>query len=120
MITGHAILLPGCVRPGPGGVRLTARVRASTADCARCGQPASRVHSTYRRHLADTPISGRPVEVVLQVRRFFCDNDGCPARRFAEQVPGLTTPRARRTGLLTATSCCEFSRIRILELPRSR
>jgi len=91
------------VRPGPGGVRLAARVRAGTADCARCGRSASRVHSTYRRHLADAPISGRRVEVVLQVRRFFCDNTGCPARTFAEQVPGLTTPRARRTGLLTAT-----------------
>lgn len=41
-----------------------------------------------------------PVEVVLQVRRFFCDNDGCPAKTFAEQVPGLATPRARRTGVL--------------------
>ena len=91
------------VRRGPGGLRLTARVRASTADCARCGQPAARVHSSYRRHLADAPISGRPVEVVLRVRRFFCDNTSCPAKTFAEQVPGLTTPRARRTGLLKVT-----------------
>ena len=91
------------VRQGPGGVRLAARVRASTADCARCGQPAARVHSSYRRHLSDAPISGRPVAVVLRVRRFFCDNAGCKARTFAEQVPGLTTPRARRTGLLKAT-----------------
>jgi len=88
------------VRHGPGGVRLDARVRASTAECARCGQLARRVHSSYRRHLADAPISGRPVEVVLQVRRFFCNNDGCPATTFAEQVAGLTTPRARRTGAL--------------------
>jgi transposase len=58
------------------------------------------VHSNYRRHLADAPISGRPVAIALQVRRFFCDNAGCRARTFAEQVPGLTTPRARRTGLL--------------------
>jgi len=81
-------------------VRLAARVRATAAECARCGQLAGRVHSTYCRHLADAPISGRPVEVVLRVRRFFCDNDGCPARTFAEQVPGLTTLRARRTGVL--------------------
>ncbi len=40
---------------------------------------------------------------MLRVRRFFCDNTGCPARTFAEQVRGLTTPRARRTGLLTVT-----------------
>jgi hypothetical protein len=58
------------------------------------------VHSRYRRRLADAPIGGRPVEIVLRVRRFFCDNAGCPARTFAEQARGLTTPRARRTGLL--------------------
>jgi transposase len=90
----------GEVRHGPGGVRLAARVRADTAACTRCGQAASRVHSRYRRRLADAPIGGRPVEIVLRVRRFFCDNTGCPARTFAEQVPGLTTPRARRTGPL--------------------
>ena len=71
-----------------------------TAECTRCGQTAARVHSTYRRHLADAPIGGRPVDIALQVRRFFCDNAGCRARTFAEQVPGLTAPRARRTGLL--------------------
>jgi transposase len=58
------------------------------------------VHSRYRRHLADAPLAGRPVEIVLRIRRFFCDNAGCPARTFAEQVAGLTMPRARRTGLL--------------------
>jgi hypothetical protein len=91
------------VRHGPGGVRLAARVRAGSAECTRCGQHARRVHSSYHRHLADAPISGRPVEIVLRVRRFFCDNTGCPAKTFAEQVPGLMTPRARRTGLLKVT-----------------
>jgi transposase len=76
------------------------RVRAVTAECTRCGHTAARVHSNYRRHLADAPIGGRPVDIALQVRRFFCDNAGCRARTFAEQVPGLTAPRARRTGLL--------------------
>jgi hypothetical protein len=88
------------VRHGPGGVLLRSRVRAVTSECTRCGHTAARVHSNYRRHLADTPIGGRPVDIALQVRRFFCDNAGCRARTFAEQVPGLTTPRARRTGLL--------------------
>jgi len=88
------------VRHGPGGVGLQARARASAAGCPRCGQLATRVHSRYRRYLADAPISGRPVAIVLQVRRFVCDNTACRARTFAEQVPGLTTPRARRTGVL--------------------
>lgn len=36
------------------------------------------------------------------VRRFFCDNTACPRKSFAEQVPGLSVPRARRTPLLCA------------------
>jgi transposase len=94
----------GEARHSSGGVRLAARVGADTAGCTRCGQAAARVHSRYRRHLADAPIGGRPVQIVLRVRRFFCDNAGCPARTFAEQVPGLTSPRAWRTGPLRTAS----------------
>ena len=59
-----------------------------------------RVHSRYWRRLADAPIGGRPVELRLRVRRFFCDNRACPARTFAERPNGLSVPRARRTSLL--------------------
>jgi transposase len=59
-----------------------------------------RAHSRYRRTLADAPISGRPVQLRLLVRRFFCDNSQCPARTFVEQPAALTLPRARRTSLL--------------------
>ncbi|SPL98724.1 Mobile element protein [[Actinomadura] parvosata subsp. kistnae] len=38
--------------------------------------------------------------ICLRVRRFFCDNRQCPRKTFAEQVPGLTVPHARRTLLL--------------------
>lgn len=50
--------------------------------------------------LADAPIAGQRVELGLRVRRFFCDNPSCTKRTFAEQVPELTEPHARRTGLL--------------------
>jgi transposase len=36
----------------------------------------------------------------VRIRRFFCDNTACHRRTFAEQVPDLTTPYARRTPLL--------------------
>jgi transposase len=35
----------------------------------------------------------------LRMRRFFCHHPACPARTFAEQIPGLTTPYARRSPL---------------------
>jgi transposase len=50
--------------------------------------------------LADAPVGARAVVIGLRVRRFFCDNTGCARRTFVEQVPGLTSPYARRTGLL--------------------
>jgi transposase len=59
--------------------------------------PSRRVHSRYCRRLDDAPIAGRPVQLRLQVRRFFCDNSGCPSRTFAEQPAELTASRARRT-----------------------
>jgi transposase len=63
---------------------------------------STRVHSRYRRHLADLPVSGHPVEVMLTVRRFFCDHVDCSTCTFVEQVPGLAEPHARRSAGLQA------------------
>ena len=60
------------------------------------------MHSRYRRQLADVPVSGRPVEMWLTVRRFFCDHVDCSAGTFVEQVPGLTERHARRSPGLQA------------------
>jgi hypothetical protein len=60
------------------------------------------VHSRYERRLADAPVGGRRLVVVVLVRRFFCDVGDCPVRTFAEQVDGLTARHARRTPVLRA------------------
>ncbi|TYB63388.1 ISL3 family transposase [Nonomuraea sp. PA05] len=72
-----------------------------TATCPSCGTVSARTHGSYRRRLADLPISGRPVRMDVGVRRFRCDDPGCGAATFAEQIPGLTAPFARRTAGLT-------------------
>ncbi|HEY6312679.1 MAG TPA: ISL3 family transposase [Streptosporangiaceae bacterium] len=77
-----------------------ARARAPEAACPKCGTVSGRVHSRYSRRLADAAIGGRPVAIVLAVRRFFCPAPGCGRRRFAEQVDGLTVRYARKTPLL--------------------
>jgi transposase len=56
-----------------------------------------RVHSRYQRRLGDAAAGGQEVLIHLQVRRFFCGNQGCAKVTFAEQVPGLTTRCGRRT-----------------------
>ncbi|MGW7673794.1 hypothetical protein ACWGJX_43000 [Streptomyces sp. NPDC054775] len=38
--------------------------------------------------LADVAAGGRPVLIMLSVRRLFCDSPGCGPRTFAEQVEG--------------------------------
>ena len=43
------------------------------------------------------PWQGRTVELHLRIRRFRCANIACPRRLFAERLPEVTVPKARRT-----------------------
>jgi len=78
-------------------VRLAMHSVAASASCPVCGQSSERVHSRYRRTLADLPWQGIPVRVGLTARRFFCDHPDCPQRIFTERLPGLADRNARRT-----------------------
>lgn len=69
----------------------------SELACPDCTFLSSRVHSRYRRRLADLPCQGRAVELRLKVRRFFCENTACSRRTFAEPFPDLAPAYARRT-----------------------
>ncbi|MDQ5840789.1 MAG: transposase family protein, partial [Chloroflexota bacterium] len=62
-----------------GVVVIAAHPRARGSRCRRCGRVSTRVHSCYRRHLADLPVAGRPVVVRVAIRRFFCDHVDCSA-----------------------------------------
>jgi transposase len=83
-----------------GRVRIWARTWPVAVACPSCDSRSSRVHSRYRRRLADTAVGGRDTRIVLQVRRLFCDESSCGRRTFAEQVPGLTVRHGRETPLL--------------------
>jgi transposase len=84
-----------------GAVRISARSRSDGATCPDCSTVSAAVHSRYQRRLADLPVGGRPVSILLAVRRFFCQNSDCARRTFAEQFNGLAGRRRRRTaGLL--------------------
>ena len=83
-------------------VVIAASCRARAACCPRCGQESARVHGGYSRVVADGAAGGRPVLIVLQVRRFRCRNPGCPAVTFAEQAGGLSERYRRRSVPLTA------------------
>lgn len=85
------------------GDLVTFRVRAKAGDaaCPGCRRRSSRVHARYQRQLADLPLGGRKVLVIVYVRRFKCASSRCAQATFSEQIPGLTAPFARRTPQLT-------------------
>jgi transposase len=70
------------------------------ATCPGCGQASRRIHSRYRRHVADVPCAGIPVHWTLWARRFFCGNPHCEHTTFAERLPAVVAVWARRTNRL--------------------
>src|SRR3954463_5017857 len=97
--------LPGCsierITPdGPGFLHIAAHGTRPGGRCPDCGGASRAVHSRYRRRPADLPSLGRAVGVELGVRRFYCRKAACARRTFAERLPELLGPRARRTGRL--------------------
>lgn len=70
---------------------------SSTARCPLCSKLANHIHSRYTRTIADLPWGTFIVRLRLRVRKFFCRVSNCPRRIFAEQLPELVAPHARRT-----------------------
>jgi transposase len=65
--------------------------------CPDCGHAATRVHSRYRRTVADRPWNAVRVELRIHSRKFFCDQPSCARGIFTERLPGLVARYARRT-----------------------
>src|SRR5256885_4048468 len=78
-------------------VTITVRAASPTAPCPCCGTISKRIQSRYTRTLRDLPASGRPVHLVLHVRRFFCQESTCVRKIIAEHFPSLTLPRVKFT-----------------------
>jgi transposase len=84
-------------------VTVTVRAVVPTAPCPCCGTISKRIQSRYTRTLRDLPASGRPVSLIVQVRRFFCQESTCVRKIFAERFPSLTLPRVKWTLQLQET-----------------
>lgn len=65
--------------------------------CPICRHISVKRHSSYKRCLADLPWQGVSVKLCLSVRRFFCTNDLCARKIFAERLPKVVADFARRT-----------------------
>lgn len=68
-----------------------------SAVCPLCQQPATHLHSRYRRVVKDLPSAGQQVRLILYVRKFFCETVTCVRKVFAERLPQLVAPWAQMT-----------------------
>ena len=83
------------------GIQICLRASSARSCCPGCGTTSTRVHSRYARQLADLPLSGKPVRLVIRARRFHCDAVLCPRRIFTERFDnGVLLPWSRRTSRL--------------------
>lgn len=78
-------------------ITLTLRTTSPTASCPLCGTASSRIQSRYTRTLRDLPSRGRPIRLIMHVRRFFCKESTCRQKIFVERLPDLCRPHAQRT-----------------------
>lgn len=82
---------------GENRIWLAVESKARQAKCPKCQQESKQIHSTYMRYPADLAWAEWAVILQIQVKRFFCHNESCPKRTFAERFPDLVAPYARRT-----------------------
>src|SRR3954452_3586863 len=98
----HAPAGSRLVRSDFDGTTLTLGIATTTpnASCPACGLETWRVHSRYTRSLAEEPVFGRQVRLLMTVRRFFCSAPRCPRRVFVEPLDGFAAKSARTTDRL--------------------
>jgi transposase len=88
---------------GDDHLRLYVTSTSRSCSCPVCGQPATRLHSRYRRVVKDLPCAGQQIQLILHVRKFFCDTAVCVRKIFAERLPQLVAPWAQMTTRLCET-----------------
>jgi len=76
-------------------VRVTSHRQTSPCPC--CATPSSAIHSYYRRKPQDLPCAGRPIRLLLTVKKFFCRVADCPRKVFVERLPDLIAVSSRLT-----------------------
>jgi transposase len=86
--------------------QLTVRTKTASSRCPDCQTISRRVNSQAERTVKDLPVSGVPTILLVQLKRFFCDNPVCNRKTFNERFSGVIEPYAHRTN-------------RLLELQRS-
>jgi len=65
-------------------IRIRAQSVCAEAKCPFCGEVSNKVHSHYLRVLQDLPIQGKKVKLEIDNKKYFCLNNACDHKTFAE------------------------------------
>jgi transposase len=66
-------------------ITINAKSKNTQAKCPFCGEMSDRVHSHYKRRLQDLPIQGKKAKLLIDRKKYFCDNEECRHGTFVEQ-----------------------------------
>lgn len=67
-----------------------------TASCPYCGNSSQHIHSRNVRTLKDLPMQGKKVKILLEQKKYFCINEACAHKTFAERFD-FFEPKATKT-----------------------
>jgi len=96
---------------------ITVRPIKSFGLCPSCGAASRRVHSHYRPRVADLPLAGRSVQLVLVARRFRCDAVLCGRQIFTERFADVGIDDwAWRRNQRYGSIICNLERRRVVRL----
>ncbi|HEV2126212.1 MAG TPA: transposase family protein [Chloroflexota bacterium] len=101
LLPDPSCLILDAVECGGNQIVIKARTKRETATCPVCAQVSTRVHSHYRRTIADLPWQGVPVCFHLDARRFRCTNPQCHRVIFAERIPSVVACHAQKSARLS-------------------
>ena len=80
------------------GDKIVIHVESTRAEvtCPYCGVTSNKIHSQYERTIHDLPIQGNKTCLHLKNRKYFCVNEKCGRKTFAEQF-SFYEPKSFRT-----------------------
>ena len=67
-----------------------------SAHCPHCGHLSHRPHSSYTRIIHDLPVGNQEVILIIQLHKWFCDQNHCATKIFTERL-GWLSPYRRKT-----------------------
>jgi len=70
--------------------------KSEITECPYCGVRSVKIHSKYKREITDLPIAQYKVKLIIELKKYSCENSECGHKRFAERLP-FAGERSKRT-----------------------